>query len=113
MGPCSAVSRPDSLAARCEYRFNPLVDLEKVRAFATHHACALPSHCLIRLCVPIWLDRSHTVGAVERRSLRSRRVRRRLRPPGGGGGHLFSGPRGVPRPLRLERVPYPHHPVRA
>ena len=70
----------------------------------------LPHH---HLCVTIWLDRSHTVGAVERRSLRSRRVRRRLRPPGGGGGHLFSGPRGVPRPLRLERVPYPHHPVRA
>jgi len=97
-GSCWQVSRPGSLAARWEYRFNPLVDLEKVRAFATHHACALPSHCLISLRGPIVLDRSHPVGAVERRSVRCRRVRRRLRPSGGGGGHLSSGPAGVPRP---------------
>ena len=95
------------------YRNKPLFDLEKVRAFTTRHTCTLPAHCLISLCVPIRLDRSHPVGVVERRSLRSRRVRRRHRPPGGGGGHLFSGPAGVPRPLGLELVPHPPHPARS
>ena len=104
--------RAGSLAARQKYAIDAYFDLEKVRAFASRHTCTLPSHCLIRACVPIWLDRSHAVGAVERRSLRSRRVRRRHRPPGGGGGHLFGGPAGVPRPLGLERVPHPPHPAR-
>ena len=104
--------RAGSVAVHWKYRLNPLVDLEKVRAFAMRHACTLPSHCLISSYSTILLDRSHPVGVVERRSLRSRRVRRRHRPLGGGGGHLFSGPQGVPRPLGLERVPYPPHPAR-
>ena len=95
-----------------KYRVNPLVHLEKVRAFATRHAFTQPLLCLISWRGPIVLGRSHAVGAVERRSLRRRRVRRRCRPPGGGGGHLFGGPAGVPRPLGLERVPHPPHPAR-
>ena len=38
--------RPGSLAARWEIRNNPLVDLEKVRAFTTRLACTQPSLCL-------------------------------------------------------------------
>ena len=110
-GPCWQVCRPGSLAARWEHRLNPLVGQEKVRAFASRHACTLPSHCPIQLCGPAVLDRSHPVGAAERRLLRRARVRRRHCPPGGGGGHLFGGPAGVPRPLGLERVPYPPHPA--
>ena len=97
-GSCRQVRRPGSVAARWENPNNPLVDLEKVRAFALRHACTFPSPCPIQLCGPAVLDLSHPVGAVERRSVRCRRVRRRLRPSGGGGGHLFSGPAGVPRP---------------
>ena len=62
---------------------------------------------------PIRIGRSHAVGAAERRSLRRRRVRRRCRPMGGGGGHLFGGPEGALTPLRLEFGPYPPHPARS
>ena len=84
--------RPGSVATRWEYRNNPLVDLEKVRAFAMRHTCTHPSLCPIQLCGPAVLDRSHPVGAAELRLLRRARVRRRHRPPGSGGGHLFGGP---------------------
>ena len=39
-GSCWQVCRPGSVATHWEYRNNPLVDLEQVRAFATRHACA-------------------------------------------------------------------------
>ena len=39
--------RPGSVATRWEYRNNPLVDLEKVRAFTTRLACTQPSLCLL------------------------------------------------------------------
>ena len=103
--------RPGSVAARWEYRNNPLVDLEKLRAFTMRHACTQPSLCLFSSAVPIQLDRSNAVGAAERRSLRRARVRRRCRLPGGGGGHLFSGSQDVLQPLGLELVPYPPHPA--
>ena len=38
--------RAGSVAVHWKYRLNPLVDLEKVRAFAMRHACAHPSLCL-------------------------------------------------------------------
>ena len=97
---------------RWDYRVNPLVHLEKVRAFATRHAFTQPLLCLISWRGPIVLGRSHAVGAVERRALRRRRVRRRCRPPGGGGGHLFGGCKGVLRPLGIELVPYRRHRAR-
>ena len=96
---CWQVCRPGSVAARWEYRNNPVIDLEKVRGFAMRHACTQPSLCPIVRGRPIELDRSRTVGAVERRSLRRRRVRRRCRLMGGGGGHLFGHAEGVPPPL--------------
>ena len=61
-GSCWQVCRPGSVATRWEHLVNPLVDLEKVRAFATRHICTHPSHCLIHMCVPIRLGRSHAVG---------------------------------------------------
>ena len=82
----------------------PLVDPEKVCAFASRHACTLPSLCPIQLLGPIELNRSHPVGAVERRSLRRPRVRRRCRLTGGGGGHLFGGAEGVPAARPRTRV---------
>ena len=63
-GSCWQVSRPGKLAARWEYRNNPVVDLEKVRAFASRHACTLPTLCPIQLrgptmlAVPILWERS-------------------------------------------------------
>ena len=42
---CWQVCRPGSVATRWEYRNNPLVDLEKVRAFAMRHTCTHPSLC--------------------------------------------------------------------
>ena len=43
---CGAVWRAESAAAHWEYRMNPLVRRENVRAFAMRHACAHPSLCL-------------------------------------------------------------------
>ena len=46
-GSCWQVCRPGSVATHWEYRNNPLVDLEKVRAFAMRYACTHPSLCLM------------------------------------------------------------------
>ena len=40
---CVAVWRAGSVAAHWEYRMNPLVDREKVRAFAMRHTCTHPT----------------------------------------------------------------------
>ena len=42
-----------------EYRMNPLVDREKVRAFAMRHTCTHPTLCLSPLRGALSLDRSH------------------------------------------------------
>ena len=42
-GSCWQVSQPGKVAARWEYRNNPVVDLEKVRAFTMRYVCTLPS----------------------------------------------------------------------
>ena len=89
---CWQVCRPGSVATRWEYRNNPLVDLEKVRAFTSRHACTLPSHCLIYCASPsystvpiLWERLSGVLCAAGGCAAASAH-----RAPGGGGGHLFS-----------------------
>ena len=47
-----------------EYRMNPLVDREKVRAFAMRHTCTHPTLCLSPLRGALSLDRSHASAEV-------------------------------------------------
>ena len=56
---CVAVWHAGSVAARWEYRMNPLVHREKVRACAMRHACTHPSLCLSLSPGALPLTRSH------------------------------------------------------
>ena len=60
---CGAVWRAESAAAHWEYRMNPLVPREKVRAFAMRHACAHLSLCLSPSPGALPLNRSHVCGS--------------------------------------------------
>ena len=59
----AAVWRAESAAARWEYRSNPLVHREKVRAFAMRRACAHPSLYLSPSPGALPLNRSHVCGS--------------------------------------------------
>ena len=60
---CGAVCRAESAAAHWEYRMNPLVRRENVRAFAMHHACAHRSLCLSPSPGALPHSRSHACGS--------------------------------------------------